>query len=186
MNFSMLDSISQDEEIRLRKIDERLLKRAKLFNELIVEIRGKVLSVRGYSQSMEHTPLSEMVIGGKSPIYETGYQNSLEISLRRSDIGSPIKILFRGNSPLVAGNILIAGVFIGEKRELHLQHKNKRIYTGIERDRSAFARDYQYALVPRALKKKEEALYLKIIREASNIRTDFCVDYDFEKFPKSP
>lgn len=88
--------------------------KGKSYEELVVTISGLVKGVIGKSMSMSHTPASEMMIGGSSPAYDTGYKNSLEIDFLPEDKEIPVrKLIFNGNSPIIAGNNIVAYIFAG-------------------------------------------------------------------------
>lgn len=53
--------------------------------ELIVPVKGLVTYVRGKNITTSHTPQSEMMVGGPSPSYPTGYRSSLEIGIENYD-----------------------------------------------------------------------------------------------------
>jgi|SRR3989344_5595736 len=166
---------------RLLKEDSELVKRAKFSHELVVEILGDVSEIKGYSK-LNRVRVGELRIGGRNEVSEAGYQNHLEISLRLpAGQKVPREILFHGNSPLFTGDFVHVGIFAGKKEYLSFfdtKIKDPRILTETERD---FERVRRYVLVPRELNEREEALYLKIIRNGREARTDFCVDYNPEK-----
>jgi len=136
----------------------------------LVEITGQVKKVEGKSYLTTHTPLSEIIVGGTSPSYDTGYISKLEFEILNSDPTSPVKkLIFNGNSPLRSGQEIRAYIFKGniEKSPLPL---------GL----SLTDRIKKPKIFERDLKEEEKALYIKILGSDGKkiLRTDYGVDYD--------
>ena len=158
---------------RGEKEDEELLTKSKPYKELIVPIHAVVESVDGFNYSTSHTPISEMIIGERSPEYHTGYQTQLEIKVSIHPSWPkehPVRHLtFNGNSALRTDEMLIvAYIFAGERKELNQ-------YTGIilggeDMKNSVF--------IPRDLTEEEDALYIEIIgKKGRPVRTDYSVNF---------
>ena len=164
---------------KFRKEDEELIAKAKLPEELIVEIYGEVTSVKSYTTPMSHTLDSEIVIGQSSPVYDTGYQSRLEIGVQlQSPLNSSTKrLIFNGISPIRAGDFVRAGIFAGKKEELHFTEKHqdpKIVREGI----TGFDIITDNVFLERELQEEEEALYLILISEGRpKVRTDYGVNY---------
>ena len=143
--------LGKDIAKRILKEDQEKVSRAKFPKELTIEVLGQVTSVIGFSKT-----------------------KSFEISLETNQV--PKKISFEGYTPIVAGDTIAAGIFVGEREYLDFFYsgiEDPRINTDNKRELSQ-----RYVLVPRDFNEEEEALYLKVIRDGNEVRTDFSVDWN--------
>ena len=163
-------------KVSLSEREKEILKRAKFPRELIKEIYGLVIDIKGYSIS-RYVRSGPLIMGGRNPSSEAGYQNHLEISLQQQTAEkTPQQLLFYGNSPLIAGDLLKVGVLAAKREYIDCLFNDLRILN----DKDDLGRNRGYVLVPREFNEKEEALYLKIIRDGKEIRTDFSVNWNPE------
>lgn len=138
----------------------------KELDKWIVEISGKVKRVEGKSFLIK--PQREIIVGGTSPSYETGYTSRLEIELINSDPTSSVKkLIFNGNSPLRNGQEIRAYIFKGNIEKLP---PGPPLIDRIRKPK----------ISERDLKEEEKALYIKILGLDGKkiLRTDYSVDYD--------
>lgn len=164
-------SISKEERIKNRekiekemeKEDKKLLAKQKPYEELIKPISGIVKSFELYNQATSHTPMREMVMGGRFPVYKTGYQSNLEIRIESKN--SPVKeLLFNGNCYIHKGDKIKAYILAEEKKELNSSYsippyRNKEVS------------------IPRKFSEQETALYIEKIKDGKVIERYNSVDY---------
>ena len=81
----------------------------KACEKFIVTVEAVVESVVGHTGSVSFTPESEMVFGGRSPVYHGGQFSHLEITIGDHPVVK--KILFAGLPPIEEGDRIRAYVF---------------------------------------------------------------------------
>ena len=154
-------------EKEMEKEDKELLAKSKPYEELIKPISGIIKSLYLNNQITSHTPISEMVMGGISPGYNTGYQSNLEIIIESED--NPVKkLLFMGNCYIHEGDKIKAYILAEEKKELNSSS-------------SYYPYNKNKVSIPRELKEKETALYIEKIKNWKVIETYYSVDYKLTK-----
>ena len=159
----------EEYEKELRSLIKRLESLSKPLNELIVEEKFNVNGVLVETYTHSITPLSELVIGGKSSTYKTGYSSRaiLEVTPYRPNI--PVKTLyFNGFSVVKAGDVILAKIpkYREEKVEdpdnYGLYESSKRIFY-LDRD----------------FKPEEKAIEITILSsEGKKLRVERSVDYN--------
>ncbi|MBI2045645.1 hypothetical protein HYT23_06305 [Candidatus Pacearchaeota archaeon] len=153
--------------------DKELLAREKKPEELIAPVWGRVTYVDSESIPSSLTT-DNGIIGPEyySHTIRTGDSNRLEIGLTNQIVR---KIIFHGNSPVVAGNYIKAYVLKGAWKDL----KTPILPSGP----AASWRDEDIkrkVLVEGELRTEMSALYIEIMLDEKVIRTDCGVHYDGE------
>jgi hypothetical protein len=133
--------------------------------DLIFEYPFKVLNVETKSYSTEFTPVSEMVVGGTSRLYKTGFSviNYIDVySLKQIPVR---RLIFEGFSSVRKNDyILVKMPIYKEKKEYnHFGSIEKRIY---------FERD-----ILEQEKAIEICIFDKFFKEL--YRKELSIDYDF-------
>lgn len=126
------------------------------YRNFIAPVRGLVTSVIGVSKPVTHTPISEAIDDGeKSPKYRTGYAGQLEIGIVSSRQRAVNRIIFNGNSPILAEQEIIAYV--------------------LKADEEGLSRELFY--VPRKFRTEETALWIEILgQDGKVLRRDYGTD----------
>lgn len=157
-------------ENRKRELEE-LTRNSKPLEQLLVHETFQVLSVIQQSLSCSHTPISEMRIGGKSPIYNTGYSTIVTMEVRPFNSIPVRTLVFNGISSVKRGDKVTALIPRYEKKHPLLTYvpENEE-----EVNRNLFYYDRPY-------KEVELAIELNILPQNSEdstiARTERAVEY---------
>ena len=150
-------------------IKEKILKESKSLEEVIFEGEFLVKEVLCKSYAIEMTPVSEMVIGGRPPRYNTGYATKLILKVESvgKDKLNVKELHFEGVSAVKAGDSISAlmPIYREEQKLVTPQHVYDDRYRSVY-----FLRD---------LKDQEKAIELNILAGKEILRTDRAVDYSF-------
>ena len=160
----------KEEKEREKKIAE-LTQQSKNLYEIVVEEEFDVEQVIGETHATSHTPVSEMRIGGRSPIYHTGFTSKLILKVTSTKADMSVHLLnFNGISPVMAGHHIRVQIPRYEEKKMQ---KDMFDYSSHER---TFYLD-------RAFNLEETAIELSIIGENGRVlKTDRAVEYDqFQK-----
>lgn len=146
-----------------RETDRELIKKARLPKDLLVEVEALVTYVEGYTKEE------------RGYLVYTSHKCNQNISVTRlRESISPIeRIIFNGNSPVVGGDVIKVGIFIGKRENLMTYNEDKRVV----REDKGIGLVSHSVFLPRDFNKEEEALYIKILRDGKEVRTDFGVNY---------
>lgn len=87
--------------------------RNKSLSDLIFSKKFLVESVIGENKSTSFTPESEVMFGGRSPVYNTGFTSKLILEVK--DYSSEYKtgierIVFNGDLPVTSGSVILAKI----------------------------------------------------------------------------
>ena len=154
------------EEVKeeLQKHKEKLAT-AKPLHELVFSVDCTVDKVVAETFAISHTPLSEMVFGGKSPVYDKGYTARCTLSVIPFDQSNNLRVLiFKGVSSVRAGDTIKAMIPCYENISTLLP-----TMSDIDGKNRAY--------VPREMNKKEIAIELNTLSGKKVIRTERAVDY---------
>ena len=95
-----------------KKVDKKiknLESRSKHLYNFIFPVEFKVNEVNGKTYPTSMTPYSEIMIGGRSPVYETGFTSRLVLNVKPYDKNiSVTELIFEGYCPVLAGNDISA------------------------------------------------------------------------------
>jgi hypothetical protein len=148
-------------------------KQAKPYKELIVPVQGLVKKVLGISVSKKFTL---GLVSGTYGKQKTGYIVGLELDLNPDTVACEVKkLVFKGYSPIRAGDLVRAYVFKGKEvnalggEPLGLPHSGPILNEPRERT----------FLIERPWNEAEEALYLEIldIRNGKVLRADYGIHH---------
>ncbi|HDD72458.1 MAG TPA: hypothetical protein ENG00_00025 [Candidatus Aenigmarchaeota archaeon] len=153
--------IEEDREL------QELRARSKPLHELVVSENFTVVGVVSKSYRTQFTPKSEMVIGGRSPVYSGGYIYKLILNVIPDNKNIPVRTLnFEGISPVCAGDYISAKIPRYEERK-------------IEPYGRPCCRSLTFYL-DRDFRPEEDAIEISIFSEDRKriLRTDRSVDYE--------
>lgn len=160
-------------KLNVIKMVNSFVQQSKNLEDLFFERKFLVREVLSESHETSFTPISEMVIGGRSRQYSGGYTSSLKLKVE--SIGKdklPVKELcFDGISAVRAGDTISALMPV-----YHIE----RAYVGKQ---NIYHDGYRDIYFLRELKEQEKAIEIKILSDKSVLRTDRAVDYN--QFKKS-
>jgi len=162
-----IEKLEKESKKRTEEYNKELLGKSKPYEELIIPVSGIVKEVKGYNYATSHTPISEMIIGGKFPVYKTGYQNKLEIIIESDS--QVEKLSFNGACPIEKGDSIRAYIFAGEKKEL------KKSFSLYHPD--SYPNKEKEVLIPREPSEEETAIYIEKIKNGKVVRTEYSVNY---------
>ncbi len=139
--------------------------RSKPLDELIVSVLFNVEEVISQSRATSFTPISEMMIGGESPVYYGGLTTKLILKVTPDHISLPVRtLIFPGYSIVKGGDSIVAKI---------PRYETKNFLSG----RRTFYLD-------RVFRQEEECIEIKVLSENGKIlRRDRSMDY--ENFFKS-
>jgi len=142
--------------------------RSKHLYELTFPVKFEVNEVNGKSYQTSMTPTSEMMIGGESPVYDTGFTSRLVLKVKSYDKSiSVTELIFEGYCPVLAGNDISALIpkFKEEKLPFYLDGSGRTFY------------------LDRKFKKKEIAIRMSILSPKGMVLGTYdAVNYeDFAK-----
>jgi hypothetical protein len=104
------------------KEEERVRKMARPLAKLVVEEEFMIKGIYGQTYDMQVTPYSEMIIGGHSPKYRTGYTGAIILSVLPQREGVSVNTLtFNGYAPFRFGETILAK--IPRYKEIELPRK---------------------------------------------------------------
>ncbi|RLE39592.1 hypothetical protein DRJ17_00140 [Candidatus Woesearchaeota archaeon] len=162
-----LDKIMKDGEKKRQKEIEDLESRSKPLSELIVTENFSVDEVVSESYVTSFTPYSEMVFGGKPPVYKGGFTLRLLLRVSPENPDIPIRtLIFDGVSVVRVGDCISAKI---------PKYEKKRIYSGFhsgpcDRDRVFY--------LDRDFNPEESAIELALISaDGKVLRRDRAINY---------
>ncbi|OGI88481.1 hypothetical protein A2995_00845 [Candidatus Nomurabacteria bacterium RIFCSPLOWO2_01_FULL_33_24] len=111
MSEIMGGSDFQEFEEKLKRDLDDLEARSKPLDELVVEELFNVEDVISHSCATSFTPISEMMIGGESPVYHGGLTTKLILQVTPNHISLPVRTLvFPGYSIVKGGDSIVAKI----------------------------------------------------------------------------
>lgn len=116
--MSVQDTIKLIHERSERELDDLKI-RSKKLSELVVEKLFYVGNVLSQSFANKVSPISEIQIGGRSPSYDTGYSQHIELEVYPVDNVNTRKIIFNGNSIVNGGDLILAKIPLYETKEVY-------------------------------------------------------------------
>lgn len=162
-----VDSLAEKERKRRKEKIEDLESRSKDLHELVVSENFVVDAAESSSHARSFTPVSEMIIGGRSPHYKTGFSSKLILKVSPENSEVPVKTLnFNGYSPVKAGDHISARIPRYEERKVE-----PGFFGGGVHSRTFY--------IDRGFNEKEIAIEVAIIGASGKvIRSDKSVEYD--------
>lgn len=109
----------RDEEFQRQLAD--LKSKNKSLSDLIFDKKFFVKAVIGENYSTSFTPQSEVMIGGRSLVYNAGFVSRLSLQVKDYDLENKTgieTIVFNGDLPVLAGNVILAKIPIYERKVL--------------------------------------------------------------------
>lgn len=167
-----IDCIEKERQKEIKDLESR----SKKLYELIASENFTVNAVIAESYATTYTPHSEIVFGGKSPVYHGGLTSRLILTVTPDNENTPVrKLTFDGISAVRGGDRISAKMpkyeekFVGPSISMLLQRNAHNIHRAFYLDRS--------------FNTEESAIELAILSDDRKIlRTDRAVDYkDFIK-----
>src|SRR3989344_1211436 len=126
--FSLEDVEAKINENRKREL-KNLQARAKPLHELVITQEFVVTRAIGQSYATSITPLSEMMIGGRSPEYSGGFRVQTVLDVRAMAHDVPVRtLLFSGYTPVRSGEVIRASMPCYEKQRPYLSNDDTPEY----------------------------------------------------------
>ena len=142
---------------------------AKTLQDIIKSVNFEVMDVVCESVQGSFTPTSEMIMGGRSSSYNTGYSSVLKLRVTPSNPSNPVReLLFYGYSPVKGGDLIDVKI---------PAYEGKLSNTFLLRSMQRVPIKFDYS--PRELKETENAIEIAILSAGwrGTLRVDRSVDY---------